>query len=190
MAVQRFSRLITLGVALLVTVMVLAGTPQLAMAATAEEIDSSATESLEKLYASSDAARLLRTEAKGILVFPHIVKAGLLIGGQFGEGALRKKGVTVAYYSTGGASFGLQAGAQAYGYALFFMTDDALRYLDASDGWEIGVGPSVVIVDEGMGASLTTTTARSDVYAFIFDQKGLMAGIGLQGNKITRIDKR
>jgi lipid-binding SYLF domain-containing protein len=188
--VQRFSRFITLGVALLVTVMVLAGTPQLAMAATADEIDSSATESLEKLYASSDAARLLRTEAKGILVFPHIVKAGFIVGGQFGEGALRKQGTSVAYYSTAGASYGLQIGAQAYGYALFFMSDAALRYLDESDGWEIGVGPSIVVVDEGVGKSLTTTTARSDVYAFIFDQKGLMAGIGLQGNKITKIDKR
>jgi lipid-binding SYLF domain-containing protein len=169
--------------------MVLARTPQLAMAATAEEIDSSATVSLEKLYAGSDAARLLRTEAKGILVFPHIVKAGFIVGGQFGEGVLRQHGTSVAYYNTAGASFGLQAGAQAYGYALFFMTDDALRYLRESDGWEIGVGPSVVIVDEGMGASLTTTTARADVYAFIFDQKGLMAGLGLQGNKITKINK-
>ena len=187
---QRFSRLITLGVALLVTVMVLARAPQLAMAATAEEIDSSATESLEKLYASSDAARLLKTEAKGILVFPHIVKAGFIVGGQFGEGVLRQRGTAVAYYNTAGASYGLQIGAQAYGYALFFMTDAALRYLADSDGWEIGVGPSVVIVDEGVGKSLTTTTGRADVYAFIFDQKGLMAGIGIQGNKITRIDKR
>jgi lipid-binding SYLF domain-containing protein len=176
--------------ALVVAVMVLARAPQLARAATAEEIDRNATADLEKLYEKSPAARALATEAKGILVFPHILKAGFLVGAQFGEGVLRQQGTSVAYYSTAGASYGLQAGAQSYGYALFFMSDKALRYLAESDGWEIGVGPSIVIVDEGVASSLTTTTARSDVYAFIFDQKGLMAGIGLQGNKITRIDKR
>jgi len=83
----------------------------------------------------------------------------------------------------------LQAGIQNYGYALFFMSDSALQYVDKTDGWEIGMGPSIVIVDAGMGKSLTTTTARSDVYGFIFDQKGLMAGMGLQGSKIVRVDK-
>ena len=87
------------------------------------------------------------------------------------------------------ASCGLQAGVQSFGYALFFMTDSALDYLDRTSGWEIGVGPSVVIVDEGVAKSLTTTTAKSDIYAFFFDQKGLMAGIGLQGTKVTRINK-
>jgi lipid-binding SYLF domain-containing protein len=178
------------GIAFVVTVMVLARAPQSARAATAEEIDASATADLATLYANSPAAQALATEAKGILVFPHILKAGFLVGAQFGEGVLRQQGMSVAYYSTAGASYGLQVGAQSYGYALFFMTDAALRYLADSDGWEIGVGPSVVIVDEGVASSLTTTTVRQDVYAFIFDQKGLMAGIGLQGNKITKIDKR
>jgi lipid-binding SYLF domain-containing protein len=115
------------------------------------------------------------------------VKGGLIVGGQYGEGALRKGGKTVAYYSTGGVSYGLQAGAQSFGYALFFMTESSLKYLDRSDGWEIGVGPSVVVVDEGIARNLTTTTARDDVYAFVFGQKGLMAGVGIQGSKITRI---
>ena len=84
---------------------------------------------------------------------------------------------------------GLQAGIQKFGYALFFMTDSTLSYLNKSDGWELGVGPSIVVVDVGAAGSLTTTTAKSDVYAFFFSQKGLMAGIGLQGTKITKINK-
>ena len=97
------------------------------------------------------------------------------------------KGRTVGYYNSLAASYGLQAGVQSFGYALFFMNKEALAYLDRSEGWEIGVGPSIVIVDAGAAKSLTTTTAKDDVYAFTFDQKGLMAGLGIQGSKITRI---
>ena len=86
------------------------------------------------------------------------------------------------------ASYGLQAGAQAFGYALFFINDSAIDYLKNSKGWEIGVGPSITVVDAGAARSLTTTTAKSDIYAFFFDQKGLMAGLGLQGSKITQIN--
>ena len=96
---------------------------------------------------------------------------------------------TVGYYKTVAASYGLQIGVQSFGYALFFMTDSSLEYLEESDGWEIGVGPSIVIVDEGFAKSLTTTTGKSDIYAFFFDQKGLMAGAGLQGTKITKVKK-
>ena len=163
--------------------------PQPVTAATAAEIDSDVNSSLQKLYDRTPAAKELSKVAKGILVFPGIIKGGLIIGGQYGEGALRKEGKTVGYYNTVAASYGLQAGVQKFGYALFFLTDSALQYLEKSDGWEIGVGPSVVIVDEGVAKSLTTTTAKSDIYAFFFDQKGLMAGIGLQGTKVTRINK-
>ncbi len=128
-------------------------------------------------------------KAVGILVFPGIVKGGFIVGGQYGEGALIKDGKTVAFYNTVAASYGLQAGLQKFGYALFFMTDSALKWLDKSDGWEIGVGPSIVVVDAGAATSLTSTTAQSDIYAFFFDQKGLMAGLGLQGTKITRLEK-
>jgi lipid-binding SYLF domain-containing protein len=96
-------------------------------------------------------------------------------------------GQTVGYYNTVAASYGLQAGAQKFGYALFFITDSALDYLKKSSGWEIGVGPSVVLVDEGLASSLTTSTAKDDIYAFFFNQEGLMAGLGLQGAKITQI---
>jgi lipid-binding SYLF domain-containing protein len=109
------------------------------------------------------------------------------VGGQYGEGALFKGGKISGYYNTIQASYGLQAGLQKYGYVLFFMTDSALKWLDKSDGWEVGVGPSIVIVDEGMAKSMTTTTAKDDIYAFFISEKGLMAGLGLQGTKITRI---
>jgi lipid-binding SYLF domain-containing protein len=160
-----------------------------ATAASAGEIDQSVSAALEKLYAKYPTAKMLAQGAKGVLVFPSMVKGGFIVGGQYGEGALRKGSKTVAYYNSIAASYGLQAGLQKYGYALFFMTDDSLGYLDKSDGWEVGIGPSIVVVDEGLARSLTTTTARSDIYAFFFDQKGLMAGLGLQGSKITRINK-
>jgi len=164
-------------------------TPNPARAASAAEINRDAKKVLEKLYKKSSAAKALGEKAKAILVFPSITKGGFLVGGQYGEGALMKEGKTIAYYDTLSVSYGLQAGVQRYGYALFFMTDSAREYLDRSDGWELGTGPSIVIVDEGVAGGLSTTTARSDVYAFIFSQKGLMAGLGLQGTKITKIEK-
>jgi lipid-binding SYLF domain-containing protein len=122
-----------------------------------------------------------------ILVFPEIIKAGLLIGGQSGDGVLFKGGKAAAYYNISAGSFGLQAGAQTFSYALFFMNNAALAYLDKSAGWQVGVGPSVVVADEGMAKSMTSTTLSHDVYAFPFGQRGLMAGLGIEGSKITRI---
>ena len=155
--------------------------------AEAAQIDREADVALKKLLEDTPEAEMFRKEARGILVFPSIVKAGFMFGGQYGKGALRKNGETVGYYSTVAASYGLQAGVQTFGYAMFFMNEKSLEYLNESEGWEVGVGPSIVIMDKGMGKSLTTTTGRSDVYAFIFNQQGLMAGLGLQGSKITRI---
>src|SRR5262249_25861452 len=120
-------------------------------------------------------------------VFPSVYKAGFVVGAQRGEGALFSGGKTMGYYSTTAASYGLQAGVQKFGYALFFMTNKDLAYLQKSGEWEIGTGPSVVIVDKGMAQSFTTTTLKKGVYAFAFGQKGLMAGLGLQGTKITKI---
>lgn len=160
-----------------------------ATAASKEEIDTGVQKALQKLYASEPGAAALGKDARGILVFPEIFKAGLIIGGEGGEGALLVGGKTAGYYSSGGLSYGLQAGAQEYSYALFFMDDEALKTLDSMDGWEVGVGPTIVVVDEGAAKNLTTKTAKSGVYAFIFGQEGLMAGIGLKGNKITKIKK-
>jgi lipid-binding SYLF domain-containing protein len=163
--------------------------PNPAMAASAAEINRDVTKALGVLYAKSPAAKSRGEKAKGILVFPGIVKGGFLVGGQYGEGALLKDGKTVGYYNTVQLSYGLQAGVQKYGYALFFMTDSALNWIDKSDGWEIGTGPSIVVVDVGAAGAATTTTLQSDIYAFFFDQKGLMGGLGLQGTKITKIKK-
>jgi lipid-binding SYLF domain-containing protein len=132
---------------------------------------------------------MMRDKAKGVLVFPSIVKGGFMVGGQYGEGALFRGGKVSGYYSTLQMSYGLQAGLQKYGYVLFFMTESAFKYLDKSDGWELGMGPSIVVVDEGTARSMTTTTMQSDIYAFFFDQTGLMGGLGLQGTKITKIEK-
>jgi lipid-binding SYLF domain-containing protein len=158
-------------------------------AATAAEIDRDVTAALTKLAESTPKAKELAAKAKGILVFPSIMKAGFMVGGQYGEGALRQGGKTVGYYNTTAASYGLQAGAQVYGYALFFMTENAMQFLDKSDGWELGSAPNVVVLDQGTAGSLSTSTLQSDMYAFFFSQKGLMAGLGLQGSKITRISK-
>ena len=157
-------------------------------AETAAEIDREVDIAIQKLYSGSDTAKELSKVAKGILVFPQVVKAGLIVGGQYGKGALRVDGKTTGYYNTVAASYGLQAGAQSFDYAMFFMTDEALEYLDKSSGWEVGVGPSVVVVDEGVARSLSTTTAKEDIYVFFFDQSGLMAGLGIQGSKITKIN--
>ena len=163
--------------------------PNPSEAATAAEINRDAKSALEKLYAKSPMAKTLGEKAKGVLVFPGIVKGGFLVGGQYGEGALIKDGKTAGYYNTVQVSYGLQAGIQKYGYALFLMTDSAMKWIDKSDGWEIGTGPSIVVMDAGAALAATTTTLQSEIYAFFFDQKGLMGGIGLQGTKIIKIEK-
>ena len=158
----------------------------LAAGVSAAQVDVEVDAALENLYATEPAAKTLAGNAKGILVFPTIVKAGLGIGGAVGDGALRVDGRSEAYYTSLAASFGLQAGAQTFSYALFFMTDDALKFIRTTSGWEIGVGPSVVVVDAGLARKLSSTTLKDDVYAFIYGQQGLMAGLGIEGSKITQ----
>jgi lipid-binding SYLF domain-containing protein len=158
--------------------------------APASKLTRDSQNALNRLYAGSPTAKALGAQATAILVFPSVKKAGFIVGGQYGEGTLLKGGKAVAHYSTAGVSYGLQAGAQEFGYAMFFMNDNALAQLNKADGFEVGVGPSVVVVDQGMAKSATTTTMKDDIYAFIFGQRGLMAGIGLQGNKITRISAK
>jgi lipid-binding SYLF domain-containing protein len=179
-------------IAILLVLAFAAGTiirPNPAQAASAAEITRDANKALASLYAKTPAAKVLGEKAQGILVFPSITKGGFMVGGQFGEGALIQAGKTTGYYNTVQVSYGLQVGLQKYGYALFFMSGSALKWLDKSDGFELGTGPSIVIVDAGAAGSLTTTTAQSDIYAFFFDQKGLMGGLGLQGTKVSKIKK-
>jgi len=174
--------------ALLLAATLAALNPATTQASKRPELVREAAAALESACAHDTAARLLREQAKAVLVFPHIVKAGFMFGGQVGDGVLFKGGKPTGEYNTLAASYGLQVGVQKFGYALFFMNDAALAYLGKSGGWEVGVGPSVVVVDKGAGKSMTSTTLTQDVYAFIFDQKGLMAGIGIQGSKITSLD--
>jgi lipid-binding SYLF domain-containing protein len=161
-----------------------------AIGADAAQLSKDAQSALQSLYAKVPAAKALGAKARAILVFPKVTKAGLGVGGQLGDGALIKGGKAVAYYNTAGASVGLQAGAQTFGYAMFFMTDKALQALGKAEGFEVGVGPTVVVMDEGMAKTTTTTTMTDDIYAFIFGQQGLMAGAGIQGNKITKINPK
>jgi len=158
--------------------------------ATQTEIIENANEALAKLHETVPQARELSLTAKGVMVFPSMYKAGLILGGQFGDGVMFSDGKAVGFYNTTAASYGLQAGAQEFSYALYFTTDKALEYVKKSEGWEIGVGPSIVLVDEGVAKSLSTTTAKDDIYAFIFGQKGLMAGLGITGTKVTPIDPK
>jgi lipid-binding SYLF domain-containing protein len=160
-----------------------------AFAASKSELNASSKRVLDKLIATVPAAKSLNGKAIAVLVFPSVTKAGFMVGGQYGDGVLWQKGKPVGYYNTAGASWGLQAGAQQYGYAMFFMTEKALKSLETSQGFEVGVGPSVVVVDQGMAKSITSSTVTEDIYAFVFAQKGLMAGVGLQGNKITKLEK-
>jgi lipid-binding SYLF domain-containing protein len=177
---------ITLGFA--VSLAINGMTSTVALAASASQIDRDAKASLTDLYKHTPGAKALGDKAVAVLVFPSIVKGGFIIAGQFGDGALRKNGKTVAYYRSLAASYGFQAGIQAYGYVLFFMDDASVQYLDNSAGFELGTGPSLVVLDSGFGKNLSTTTLQKGIYAFIFDQKGLMGGVGIQGSKITKIN--
>jgi len=160
-----------------------------ALAASAEDLTKDAAQSLEKLYKSNPAAEAVGKRAKAILVFPNIVKAGLIFGGAYGEGVLTKGTKFAGYYNSVTASWGWQAGAETYGYVVFLMSDKAVKYLDKSKGWEIGVGPNVVAVNAGVARNLSSSTLKDDAYAFIFDQQGLMATLSIEGTKISPIKR-
>ncbi|WP_036666271.1 YSC84-related protein [Paludibacterium yongneupense] len=160
-----------------------------ALAATAADLNSEAEQALQVLYQSNPVAKSIASHAKAILVFPKIVKAGLIFGGSYGEGVLFDNSKPVNYYNSVSASWGLQAGAQSYGYVVFLMNEKAVKYLTVSKGWEIGVGPTVVIVNEGVAKNLSSTTLKDDAYAFIFDQQGLMASLSIEGSKISLIKR-
>ena len=152
-------------------------------------LDADAKKAYSKLVSTVPAANAVGKKAVAVLVFPKIIKAGLMVGAQTGDGVLMRGGKAVGYYNTSGVSYGLQAGAQEFGYAMFFMNEKALAALSEASGFEVGVGPSVVVVDQGMAKSATSITMKDDIYAFVFAQQGLMAGVGLQGNKITKLAK-
>ncbi|MFH5923253.1 lipid-binding SYLF domain-containing protein [Roseomonas xinghualingensis] len=161
--------------------------PRAAQAASRGEINAEVHAALLRLQSLPN-ARPLFAQARATLIFPRIIQGGFIVGGQYGEGALLRGDAIQGYYSIAGLSLGLLAGAQASGLAMFFMTDQALQALMSADGWEIGTGPSVVVLDRGVQANINSTTLAEPVYAITFNQEGLMAALALNGTKISRIN--
>ena len=158
-------------------------------AASAYEIDVDVTAALKRFYNEVGGARDLVEHSAGVLVFPSVVKAGIGVGGEFGEGALRRNGRTEGYYNTISASFGFQLGVQARTVIIVFMTEEALDSFRRKDGWKVGVDGSVTIVTVGVGGAIDTNNIKKPVLGFILDQKGLMYNLTLEGSKISRINK-
>lgn len=154
-----------------------------------KNLDEEASAALNALYAKTPGAKALGEKAKAVIVFPTVYKAAFVLGGQGGDGAMFQGGRIVGHYNIAGVVAGLEAGAQAYSYALFFMSDAALERLSAVKGWEIGVDPNIVVINAGAGANVSTTTADRDVYGYVFGATGLMGGVSFQGLKITRLAK-
>jgi lipid-binding SYLF domain-containing protein len=160
-----------------------------AEAATAEDLDRDSAQALQPLYKINPTAQAISKKARAILVFPKVVKAGLVFGGSYGEGVLMQDSKVTEYDNSVSASWGWQAGAESDAYVVFLMSDKAVKHLAKSRGWEIGVGPTVVAVNEGIARNLSSSTLRDDAYAFITDQQGLMASLSIEGTKISRIKR-
>ena len=160
-----------------------------AQAATAKEIDVSIEAALDNFYDQFKDAKKLTREAKGVLVFPHVFKAGFGIGGEYGEGALLIKGKTVDYYNTAAASLGFQIGAQQKSIVVIFMRDEALSHFRSTSGWKAGVDASIAVVAVGAGGAMDTSKLNEPILGFIFGQKGLMYNLTLEGAKFTKIKR-
>ena len=158
-----------------------------AFSATKEEIDADVTAALAEFYKKTQAGQALAEKASGMLVFPKVIKAGIGVGGEYGEGALLVKGKTVEYYSTAAASIGFQLGAQQKSQVILFMNDDVLKKFRDSDGWEAGVDGSVAVAEIGAGGALDTNTAQEPIIGFVFSNKGLMYNLTFEGSKMTKI---
>ena len=172
-----------------VVLMVSAGV-DVALAKTAQEINASVNASLDRFYKQVKGGKELAGKAKGVLVLPGVVKAGLIVGAEYGEGALRVGGKTVSYYNLAAGSVGFQIGGEAKDIIMMFMTDAALKQFQASKGWEVGVDGNVALVNIGGGERADFTKMNDPIIAFVFDVKGLMADISLKGAKLTKIQKK
>ena len=175
-----------LWLALLSTLAITGAVPR-SEAASAAAIDDDVDATLSQFYRHVVGSHQLVGKATGILVFPTVIKAGIGIGGEYGEGALRIRGRTVAYFNTISASFGFQLGAQARSVIILFMTNDALAHFRRTDGWKVGVDGSVALITVGVGGSIDSDRITSPIVGFIFDGKGLMYNLTLEGSKISRI---
>ena len=174
---------------LVLTLCMLAGASFLAVnvqAATKGEINASVKASKERFVKDVKGASEYLKIAKGVLVMPNITKAGFVVGGQYGTGALQVEGKTVSYYSLAGASVGFQAGAEKYDMIILFITDEALNKFQASNGWEAGVDAEVTMIKVGADVSLETLRSQSPVVGFVIDQKGLMGGVSIKGAKFSK----
>ena len=160
-----------------------------AAAESAAETDAKANQAIERLYKESSAANELGAKASGILIFPDITKAGLIVGGEYGEGVLRVSGVPQGYYSSTSGSIGLQIGVSSRSLVFMFMTEEALKKFTDSDGWEAGVDADVTVVDTGATGSYDTTSVKDPVIAFNFGEEGLMAGVSVEGTKVSKLNK-
>jgi lipid-binding SYLF domain-containing protein len=157
------------------------------LAASARELDTSVNVALERFTKQVKGAKEFISAAKGLLVLPNVKKGGFIAGAEYGEGALRIKGKTAAYYNLFSASFGLQIGVQAKDIVIAFMTEESLQQFRHSQGWEVGVDGNIALMELGSGERLDTTTLRDPVVGFVYDVKGLMADVSLKGAKITEI---
>ena len=173
--------------AILVFLVVLLAGASTVLAKSAQEIDIGVDVTLEQFASDIKGGKEFLKSAKGVLVFPSVIKAGFGIGGEYGEGALRVGGKTVDYYNTAAASIGLQLGAQSKRVIIVFMQDDALKKFRASEGWEAGVDGSVALVDLGVGGTIDTTNVKNPIVGFVFGNKGLMYNLTLEGSKYTKI---
>ncbi|MCG1042392.1 hypothetical protein KQH60_07425 [Mycetohabitans sp. B8] len=152
-----------------------------------QSINTSVNETLARLYTTANGSRELVAKARGVLVFPSVVSAAFIVGGQYGEGALRIGGETAGYYSTAAGSFGLQAGAQSKALIFLFMTQDSLDKFRNSEGWAVGADATVAVLKVGVNGKIDTTTATAPVQAFVLTNAGLMAGVSLEGTKVTKL---
>jgi lipid-binding SYLF domain-containing protein len=171
-------------------VLMVSAAVDVASAKTAKEINASVNACLDRFYKQVNGGKELAGKAKGVLVLPGVVKAGLIVGGEYGEGALRVGGKTVSYYNLAAGSVGLQIGGEAKDVIMMFMTDAALKQFRASKGWEVGVDANVALVNIGGGERVDLTKMNDPILAFVFDVKGLMADISLKGAKLTKAEKK
>ncbi|HET8808030.1 MAG TPA: YSC84-related protein [Methylophaga sp.] len=179
------TRLLTPALLLILSFML----PVSVFAATAAEIDIKVDETLKRFKQEVPGGDRFLAKAKGVLVFPNVIKAGFGIGGEYGEGALRIGSETVAYYNTAGASIGFQLGVQSKSLVIVFLEDKALDYFRSSKGWEAGVDGSVAVIEWGVGEDINTINVEDPIVGFMFGNKGLMFNLTLEGSKFTRISK-
>jgi lipid-binding SYLF domain-containing protein len=172
---------------LVAALMIMGFAAEVVLAKTAQEINASVNACLDRFYKQVKGGKEIAAKAKGVLVMPNVVKAGLIVGGEYGEGALRVGGKTASYYNLASGSIGFQIGGEAKDFVILFMTDEVLKQFQASKGWEVGLDGNVALVNIGGGERVDFTKMKDPIIGFVFDVKGLMADISLKGAKFTKI---